>query len=172
MLSLIVAMAENQVIGINNNLPWHLPNDLQYFKKVTMGKPIIMGRKTYESIGRPLPGRRNIIITRQTDYTAAQEHESVDVVNSLADAVKLGEDIALVNGHEEVFVIGGAEIYQQALPVADRLYITHVLANVEGDAYFPDVDWQQYTEISRDSFTAQGSNPYDYCFSLYQNNRK
>lgn len=163
MLSLIVAMAENRTIGINNNLPWHLPNDLQYFKKVTMGKPIIMGRKTYESIGRPLPGRRNIVITRQTGYTQA----GVDVVSSLSEAIQLGEDIALVEGHEEVFVIGGAEIYQQALNYADRLYITHVLADVEGDAFFPSIDWSQYQEIERKDFKAEGHNPYDYRFSVY-----
>ncbi len=163
MLSLIVAMSENQVIGINNNLPWHLPNDLQYFKKVTMGKPIILGRKTYESIGKPLPGRRNIVITRQTDY----QETGIDVVASLAEAIKLGEDIALIDGHDEVLVIGGAEIYQQALNNVDRLYITHVLAHVDGDAYFPDVDWQNYKEVAREDFVAEGKNPYNYCFSVY-----
>ena len=170
MLSLIVAMAENHVIGINNSLPWHLPNDLQYFKKATMGKPIIMGRKTYESIGRPLPGRRNIVITRQQDYAPQASHQ-IDVVTSLEQAIQLGEDIALVDGHEEVFVIGGAEIYKQALTMVDRLYITHVLAEVEGDAYFPAVDWKQFTEIAREDFSAdeeKGSNPYNYCFSIYE----
>lgn len=168
MLSLIVAMAENRVIGINNSLPWHLPNDLKYFKKVTMGKPIIMGRKTYESIGRPLPGRRNIIITRQENYAASVTHQNVDVVDSLESAIRLGEDIALVDGHDEVFVIGGAEIYRQALQKADRLYITHVLAEVQGDAYFPIIEWDHYREIAREDFSAEGSNPYNYCFSVYE----
>jgi len=167
MLSLIVAMAQNHVIGINNNLPWHLPNDLKYFKKVTMGKPIIMGRKTYESIGRPLPGRRNIVITRQSDYTGVGESDAIDVVSSLEQAVELGENIALVEGHEEVMVIGGAEIYRQALVKADRLYITHVLADVEGDAYFPQVDWSLYDEVGHEDFSASGPNPYDYRFSIY-----
>ena len=168
MLSLIVAMAQNHVIGINNSLPWHLPNDLKYFKKVTMGKPIIMGRKTYESIGKPLPGRRNIVITRQDAYTGVGENDAIDVVSSLDQAVDLGESIALVEGHEEVMVIGGAEIYKQALLKADRLYITHVLADVEGDAYFPQVDWTLYEEVGHESFAASGHNPYDYRFSIYQ----
>ncbi|EAQ63511.1 dihydrofolate reductase [Marinomonas sp. MED121] len=168
MLSLIVAMAQNHVIGINNSLPWHLPNDLKYFKKVTMGKPIIMGRKTYESIGKPLPGRRNIVITRQDAYTGVGENDAIDVVSSLDQAIDLGESIALVEGHEEVMVIGGAEIYKQALLKADRLYITHVLADVEGDAYFPQVDWTLYEEVGHEAFAASGHNPYDYRFSIYQ----
>ena len=167
MLSLIVAMAQNHVIGINNNLPWHLPNDLKYFKKVTMGKPIIMGRKTYESIGKPLPGRRNIVITRQENYTGMGTDDAIDVVSSLDQAIELGESIALVEGHEEVMVIGGAEIYKQALAKADRLYITHVLAEVEGDAFFPEVDWSVYDEVGHEDFAASGPNPYDYRFSIY-----
>lgn len=167
MLSLIVAMAENNVIGVNNNLPWHLPNDLQYFKKVTMGKPVIMGRKTYESIGRPLPGRRNIIITRQADYGTLDLAKNIDVVASLDEAIKLGEDIVMIDGHDEVFVLGGAEIYNQALAKVDRLYITHVFANVDGDAYFPKVDWSKYKEVTREEFMAEGKNPYNYCFSVY-----
>lgn len=168
MLSLIVAMAQNNVIGINNSLPWHLPNDLKYFKKVTMGKPIIMGRKTYESIGKPLPGRRNIVITRQADYQGVGKNDAIDVVTSLEQAIELGESIALVEGHEEVMVIGGAEIYKQALVEADRLYITHVLADVEGDAYFPELDWSLYNEVGHEDFEASGHNPYDYRFSIYQ----
>lgn len=171
MLSLIVAMAKNNVIGINNSLPWRLPNDLQYFKEATMGKPIIMGRKTYESIGRPLPGRRNIVITRQAGYEGlGSTKQSIDVVASLDAAIKLGEDIAMIDGHDEVFVIGGAEIYQHALVKADRLYITHVRANVDGDAYFPEVDYSKFKEIAREEFAAEGANPYDYCFSVYDAN--
>lgn len=167
MLSLIVAMAQNNVIGINNSLPWHLPNDLKYFKKVTMGKPIVMGRKTYESIGKPLPGRRNIVITRQEGYTGVGSDDAIDVVSSLDQAIELGENIALVEGHEEVMVIGGAEIYKQALLKAERLYITHVLAEVKGDAYFPEVDWTLYDEIGHEDYAASGPNPYDYRFSIY-----
>ena len=168
MLSLIVAMAENNVIGINNNLPWHLPNDLKYFKQATMGKPIIMGRKTYESIGRPLPGRRNIVITRQANYADTDlAKKGIDVVASLEEAIKLGEDIAMIDGHGEAFIIGGAEIYNQSLAQANRLYITHVLANVDGDAYFPEVDWSNFTEIAREEFSAEGHNPYNYSFNVY-----
>ncbi|RDL42810.1 type 3 dihydrofolate reductase [Marinomonas piezotolerans] len=164
MLSLIVAMSTNRVIGVNNALPWHLPNDLKYFKQVTMGKPIIMGRNTYESIGRPLPGRRNIVITRNPDYQA----EGIDVVSSLEEAIKLGEDICLIDGHEEVMVIGGAQIYELALPRADRLYITHVDTHLEGDAFFPEVPWQNYEKVGEEAFAAEGPNPYDYRFSVYQ----
>lgn len=164
MLSLIVAMSSNRIIGINNSLPWHLPNDLKYFKQATMGKPIVMGRKTFESIGKPLPGRRNIVITRDVDYQA----EGVDVVRSLEEAISLGEDICLVNGQEEVMVIGGAQIYQLALEKADRLYVTHVDAHVEGDAYFPEVDWPSFTLMAEEKFAAEGPNPYDYRFSVYQ----
>ena len=163
MLSLIVAMSENHVIGVNNKLPWRLPNDLQYFKRVTMGKPVVMGRKTFESIGKPLPGRRNIVISRQSDYSVA----GVDVVDSLTSAVALGKDIAFIDGHDEVMVIGGAQIYQQALALAERLYITHVAANIEGDAFFPQVDWQSYQEVAREDFVAQDANPYDYSFVVY-----
>jgi dihydrofolate reductase len=161
-------MAKNQTIGIDNTLPWHLPNDLKYFKQVTMAKPIIMGRKTYESIGRPLPGRTNIVITRQADYQA----EGIVVVNSLQQALDKAEDISFVAGHEEVMVIGGAEIYQQALLQADRLYITHVHAEIDGDAFFPQVDWNDWQEIKSESHQAdpEGSekrNPFDYSFVVY-----
>ena len=125
-LSVIVAAARNGVIGRNNALPWHLPEDLRYFKRVTMGKPIVMGRKTWESIGRPLPGRTNIVITRRPDYAA----EGARVVGSLEEALSLAEDIALIDGSNELLVIGGAEIYKAALPLASRLYLTEVQADV------------------------------------------
>jgi|TARA_B110000211_G_scaffold104674_2_gene121806 dihydrofolate reductase len=166
--ALIVAMAENQTIGIDNTLPWHLPNDLKYFKQVTMAKPIIMGRKTYESIGRPLPGRTNIVITRQSDYQA----EGIVVVNSLQQALDKAESISADAGHDEVMVIGGAEIYQQALLQADRLYITHVYADVKGDAFFPSVNWNDWQEAQREDHKADPvgeaqKNPYDYSFVVY-----
>ncbi|RUM49828.1 MAG: type 3 dihydrofolate reductase [Marinomonas sp.] len=164
MLSLIVAMSSNRVIGVNNSLPWHLPNDLKYFKQATMGKPIVMGRNTFESIGKPLPGRRNIVISRNPDY----QPEGVDVVSSLEAAIQLGEDICLVDGQEEVMIIGGAQIYSLALERADRLYITHVDAEIEGDAFFPEVNWENYEKIGEEAFAAEGPNPYDYRFSVYQ----
>lgn len=163
-LAIIVAQAENRVIGINNNLPWHLPEDLRYFKQVTMGKPIIMGRKTFESIGRPLPGRTNIVVSRDTTYRP----ENVKVVNSLEAAKALAESICMVNGCDEAMVIGGSEIYAQALPMIDRLYLTQVHASVEGDAYFPAFDPAEWAEMGREDFSAAGHNPYNYSFIVLQ----
>lgn len=161
-LAMIAAQSENRVIGTNNKLPWYLPEDLKYFKRVTLGKPIIMGRKTFESIGRPLPGRTNIVITRNPDW-----HHSgacVRAVHSLQAAVELAESLALINGFEESVIIGGAEIYALALPRADRIYLTQVHAEVQGDAYFPALDDAQWQEVAREDFTAIEPNPYDYSF--------
>lgn len=162
-LALIVAAAENGVIGRNNALPWHLPEDLRYFKRLTMGKPIIMGRKTFASIGKPLPGRTNIVITRNPVFRA----EGVKVVSSLAAALELAQHVALVDGAEEAVVIGGAEIYRAALPQADRLYLTEVHAVVEGDAVLPDIDWNKWLEVSREHHAAQAPGQYDYSFVCY-----
>jgi len=157
-LSLIVATANNNVIGKENTMPWHLPADLAYFKKVTLGKPIIMGRKTFESIGRALPGRRNIIITRDRHYHAS----NIDIVNSIEDA------LALVNDVDEVMVIGGGSIYQHCLPKADRLYVTHINADIVGDTYFPDYDTQHdWQKISCENYAADDKNAYDLSFCVY-----
>jgi len=161
-LAMIAAQSQNRVIGNNNKLPWYLPEDLKYFKRVTLGKPIIMGRKTFESIGRPLPGRTNIIITRNADWT--HEGAGVQVVHSLQQAIELAENLALINGFEESLVIGGAEIYALALPRADRLYLTQVHAEVQGDAHFPPLDSTQWLEVAREDFSAVEPNPYDYSF--------
>jgi dihydrofolate reductase len=163
-LALIVAMAKNHVIGINNNLPWHLSEDLKYFKRVTMGKPIIMGRKTFESIGKPLPGRTNIVVTRNANYQV----EGVKVVHSLKAAMELCESIAVIDGCEEAMVIGGAELYQQALPLADYLYLTEVHAEVEGDAFFREFDRSDWQEIARENFRAFEPNPYNYSFTVLE----
>ncbi len=163
-LSLICAMAENRVIGRNNSLPWHLSEDLRYFKRTTMGCSIIMGRKTYESIGRPLPGRTNIVVTRNPDYQA----EGVRVVDSLEAALKLAESIAYIDGSEEAFVIGGAELYKNAFDMADRLHLTRVHAEVEGDTYFVDFDESQWDEVWREEFTHNETNPYDYSICLLE----
>ncbi|ASP37721.1 dihydrofolate reductase [Bacterioplanes sanyensis] len=167
-LALIVAKAQNHTIGRDNKLPWYLPNDLKYFKQVTLGKPIIMGRKTYDSIGKPLPGRTNIVITRQTDYQPPQADESVRVVDSLEAAQQLAEQILLINGQDEAMIIGGAEIYALALPLVERMYITEVHAKVDGDAFFPAFDTQQWQPVAREDFSAEGPNPYDYSFVVYQ----
>ena len=162
-IAMIWAMASNGVIGRQNKLPWHLPNDLKYFKRLTSGKTVIMGRKTYESIGRPLPNRINIVITRANDFHA----EGIKVVNSLPAALELAAAETLIAGAEEVIVIGGAEIYKLCLPLAERLYVTLVHADVDGDARFPEWDRQAYQEIGREDFSADGPNPYDYSFVVF-----
>ncbi len=158
-LSIIVARAENGVIGINNQLPWRLSNDLQYFKKMTLGKPIVMGRKTFDSIGRPLPGRTNIVVTRNRGWKS----DGVTVVHSLQEALK----VASIEPGGEVMLIGGAELYRQGLAVADKVYLTEVKACPEGDAYFPDLtsEWQ---EVSRQPQEADEKNDCAHDFVIYQ----
>ena len=159
-LALIVAASQNNVIGKNNQLPWYLPGDLQYFKAMTLGKPVIMGRKTFESIGKPLPGRDNIVISRQADYSA----EGIKLVSSLAAAIELGESINLINGAEEVMIIGGAQIYAESLDLADRVYLTRVHRHVEGDAFFPEMEEDQWREIAREDVSAAEPNPFDFSY--------
>ncbi|WP_246941861.1 dihydrofolate reductase [Bacillus pinisoli] len=159
MISYIVAMDDNQVIGKNNELPWHLPADLAYFKKVTMGKPIIMGRKTHESIGRALPGRENIIVTRNANYHS----EGCKVVHQLDDLKSLAEE-----ANEELFVIGGAELFKELLPMTDRLYITHIHHSFEGDTYFPTIDWNEWKVVDKETGIKDEKNPYDYEFVVYE----
>ncbi|MDO3723076.1 dihydrofolate reductase [Marinobacter sp. chi1] len=163
--ALIVAMSQNRVIGRNNKLPWYLPGDLRYFKQATMGKPIIMGRKTWDSIGRPLPGRMNLIITRQDDWPAPA---GTVRVASLEEALLKAGAQAQLDGVDEVMIIGGGQIYAEALPQVDRMYITQVHADVEGDAFFPEVNWDGWEEIGREDFSASDNNPYDYSFVVYQ----
>lgn len=164
LVSVIFAAAENGVIGRDNALPWHLPEDLRYFKAVTLGKPVVMGRKTYQSIGRPLPGRANIVISRDPQFHA----EGLIVVDCLEAALARARDLAGGDGVSEVMVIGGAQIYAAVLPEADRLYVTEVHAAVDGDAYIPAIDWQQWQEIERVRHPASGDNPYDYSFVQYR----
>ncbi|MEM9257472.1 MAG: dihydrofolate reductase [Pseudomonadota bacterium] len=161
-LALIVASSENGVIGRGNALPWRIPEDLQYFKRVTMGKPVVMGRKTFESIGRPLPGRSNIVISRGADCSA----QGVRVVASLEEAVRLAESIALVDGTEEAIVIGGAQIYALALDRVQRLYMTEVHAEFDGDTFLPDVNWGEWRELHRERRTTPTDGP-DYSFVVY-----
>ncbi len=153
--SLIVAMGKNRVIGVGNELPWHLPADLKYFKAITMGKPIIMGRKTFESIGRPLPGRQNIVITRNEDWY----YDSVECASSIEEAQTLAV------GVNEIMIIGGAQIYEAALSFCDRLYITEVDIDKQGDAYFPDIDRANWIENSRESHAATRDTPA-YAFTV------
>lgn len=151
-LSLIVAVAHNNVIGINNTLPWHLPEDLKHFRALTTGHHIIMGRKTYESLGRLLPGRTTVIVTRNKDYKL----EGALVAHSLEVAV----DLCL--NDDEAFVIGGAELYQDGLKLANKLYITEVDLDVAGDAFFPAIDQQFWQETSREAHTSAQGLPFTY----------
>lgn len=162
--AMMAALARNQVIGRDNQMPWHLPEDLRYFKQVTMSKPIIMGRKTFESIGRALPGRLNIVVTRRGDWpcpAGAMRVGSVDEAFNRAIAQAEMDDVA------EVVVIGGGQLYAEALDRVDRLYLTWVQAEVEGDTYFPALDWNQWREIAREDHRSSGTNPFDYSFVVY-----
>jgi len=163
-LALIAAVAENGVIGRDNALPWRLPGDLAHFRRVTMGKPIVMGRRTFESIGRALPGRSNIVITRNPAFEA----QGCRVVHALEPALELAVDIALEDAVEELVVIGGAAIYAGALPRADRIYLTQVRAPVPGDTFFPDTDWTRWRETEREDHDGGESNAYPYSFVVYE----
>lgn len=160
-ISLVVAMAENRVIGVNNQLPWRLPADLQHFKRTTLGKPILMGRKTFESIGRALPGRRNIVVSRTPDYHA----EGCETVCSIDAA------LALVRNEDEVMVIGGANLYTQLLPQAERIHLTLVHAQFDGDARFPQLDLDQWREAGRSDHAADARNAVPYSFLVYERRR-
>lgn len=159
-VAIVVAVAENGVIGRNNALPWRLPKDLAYFKRVTYGHPVVMGRKTFESIGRPLPGRTNIVVSRNKDWMA----EGVVLVHSLENALQKATEIASADNVEQVMVIGGAEFYRQTLPIAGRLYFTEVHAAVDGDAFFPDFDRSLWQVEVTERYEADAKNPYAYSF--------
>jgi len=153
-ISLVVAVADNGVIGSNNTLPWRLPNDLQRFKAITMGKPIVMGRKTYDSIGKALPGRQNIVITRRSDLIIA----GCTVVTSVDAALQCTSE------SDEVMIIGGAEIYRSALPHAQRIYLTQVHADIQGDAEFPQLSTNEWREVAREHHAADERHAHAYTF--------
>lgn len=158
-LSMIVAHAHDRIIGKDNDMPWHLPADLTYFKKTTLGKPVVMGRKTYQSIGRPLPGRKNIVISRDENFRA----EGVETVTSVEQALALASDV------DEVMVIGGGAIYAHCLPFADKLYVTHIDANIDGDTRFPEYDTaQDWRLVDSERYIADEKNAYDLNFCVYQ----
>jgi len=168
-LSMIVATADNNVIGKDNDMPWHLPADLAYFKKVTLGKPIIMGRKTYESIGRPLPGRRNIVISRDESYVPqGKGAEGVDTVTSVEQALALVDGSDGTMAVEEIMVIGGGAIYKHCLPAADRLYITHIKASIDGDTQFPHYDDGSWNKVTSDVRMSDEKNVYQLDFCIYE----
>ncbi|MEH0690292.1 type 3 dihydrofolate reductase [Vibrio cholerae] len=156
-ISMIAAMAQDRVIGKDNQMPWHLPADFAWFKRCTMGKPVVMGRKTYQSIGRPLPGRTNIVISRDSSLSI----EGVTVVASIEQALAAAGDV------EEVMIIGGGSIYQHCLAQADKLYLTFIDAKVEGDTQFP--DWgDAYQETYREAYAADEKNRYDMQFVVLE----
>lgn len=161
-ISIIVAAALNHAIGKDNQLLWHLPNDMKFFKNTTWGLPVIMGRKTYESLGKPLNGRVNIVITRQKDWKAA----GVVVVNDLADALF----VAASTDCKEVFIIGGGEIYQQSFAKAQQIYLTSVQTTIEGDTYFPEINIDEWELVSNKDFAADAKHAFAYSFQLW--NRK
>ena len=162
MISMIAAMSRNRVIGINNQLPWRMPADIEHFRSLTSGKPVIMGRKTFESIGKALPGRMNIVVTKDRKFSAA----GVIAVHSVDDAVKKA------NENKEIFVIGGASIYEQFLPKADRMYLTLIDGEFEGDAFFPKFNPGEWMEIQSERHAADKDNPYDYVFVTLERNIK
>ena len=161
--SLIVAMAENRVIGKDNGLPWHLPEDLKRFKRITMGKPLLMGRKTFQSLGKPLPGRPHVVVTRDPGF----QYPGVIVAHSLGRGLELAAQLAKESGCEEVMIIGGAEIYRQAIGLMDRMYITMVDGNFEGDAYFPEFPPEHWRRLSCEQYPAENGNP-GYCFLVFE----
>lgn len=163
-LALICAMSDNRVIGRDNGLPWKLPSDLQYFKRTTMGNCMIMGRNTWESIGRALPGRTSIVITSRAEYEA----EGAEVVASLQEAVARAATISKESASTEAFVIGGAVLYQAALPQADTIHLTRVHATVEGDTYLHDFDESAWKETSRQDFQSDETNEFDYSICVLE----
>ncbi|WP_114765883.1 type 3 dihydrofolate reductase [Vibrio rhodolitus] len=154
-ISMIAAMADERIIGKDNQMPWHLPADFAWFKRCTLGKPVIMGRKTYESIGRPLPGRQNIVISRDNTLTI----EGVETVTSIEQALEVAGEV------EEVMIIGGGAIYAACLPIATRLYITHIDAKIEGDTQFPAWD-ESFVESHSEHYSADEKNAYDMRFTV------
>ncbi len=157
-ISLIVAMTKSRVIGCDNQLPWHIPEDLKRFKKLTMGNPIVMGRKTYDSIGRPLPGRLNIVITRNTELKIP----GVSVVSSFNEAIVLAKKEIGNESQKEIFILGGGQIFQEALPVADKLYVTWVHKDVPGDVLFPKFDEKQFNAVEDGASELTAPIPYSY----------
>jgi dihydrofolate reductase len=160
MISFIVAVDENNLIGKNNQLPWHLPSDMKYFKNQTWGMTVIMGRKSLDSLGKPLQGRKNIVVTRNKDWT----HEGVEVAHSINEAV----DLAKQTGAKEIFILGGAEIFKEAMPVADRIYLTRIHHKFEGDAYFPEIPTSEWNMVKSRFCDVDEKNKYPHSFQVWE----
>lgn len=158
MINIVVAIASNHAIGKANQLLWHLPEDLKHFKRITSGHPIIMGRKTYESIGKPLPNRTNIVVTRDRNYTV----ENIEITHSLKEAIEKAQAI-----DEEVFILGGGELYRQAMELTDKIYLTVVHHEFEGDTFFPEIDEEVWEESQREHHLKDEKNLYSYDFVEY-----
>lgn len=157
-ISIIAAVAKNNVIGKNGQLPWHLPADMKHFKDLTMGHHVIMGDITFESLGKPLEGRTNVIVTRLNDYKA----ENCIVVHSLDEAIESAKN------DEEIFFCGGAQIYKHALEIADRIYLTRIHENFDGDTFFPEINMNVWRETEREDFESDEKNKYDYSFCVFE----
>jgi dihydrofolate reductase len=161
MLSMIVAAAENNAIGKNNDLLWHLPKDLKFFKNTTWGMPVIMGRKTFESFNKPLPGRFNVVITSKKDWNA-------DGVQVVVQDIAAAIEAAKTTNCKEIFIIGGGEIYKQTMPITDRIYITRVHTTLEGDTFFPGIDEAHWKKVSSEDFEADEKHQYNFSFELWE----
>jgi dihydrofolate reductase len=159
-ISFLLAASENNVIGKDNKLPWHLPNDLKFFKNTTWGMPVIMGRKTFESFGKPLSGRRNIVITRNKDWKA----EGVEIAGSIDEAVELAKQSDV----KEIFIIGGGEIFKTYFPKADRIYLTRIHHSFDGDAFFPAIDEKEWQLVKEVKCPADEKNAYPHTFQTWQ----
>lgn len=159
MITLVVAKNENNVIGEDNQLVWHLPNDLKHFKQITSGHPIIMGRKTFDSVGRPLPNRTNIVITRNKKWTA----EGVEVAYSLEEAIEKAYQI-----DQDIFIIGGGVIFELSMDLADAIELTQIYNHQKGDAFFPEIKVEEWVEVSREDFEKDEKHPFDYSFIRYE----
>jgi len=165
-ISLIWAMANNRVIGRGNTLPWRLPKDMKFFMTATMGKPVIMGRKTFESMPVPLPGRTNIVLTSDPDYPRSVP-VGVKVVSNFADALRAAEAQARADGQHEIIIAGGAAVYRLGLAVATRLYVTRVDADLEGDTFFPEVDWTQWCEQRSEQIPADDKHAHPFSIAVF-----
>lgn len=163
MITLVVAAAENNAIGKDNRLLWHLPEDLKFFKNITWGGVVIMGRKTFESVNKPLPGRMNIVITHQKDWKA----EGVSVAENFSVAISMAQEA----GYKEFFVIGGGQIYTEAISLAHKIYFTRVHVSLEGDVYFPQLDLSQWQLVQHTDCKADDKHAYDYSFEIWERNR-
>ncbi len=167
-IALVVGVAQNGVIGAEGGMPWRLSTDLKRFKTITMGKPMIMGRKTYQSIGKPLPGRLNVVVSRSGYDLAGYNSEEIKAASSLTNALDIAGEWARANGADEICIIGGGEIYRQSLAMADRLYVTHILAEPDGDTRFPSIDENNWRILSRQRIAKGEKDTAETIFVIYE----